>query len=154
TQGPVATREALLGFCREAEARGMASLWVSDHVIFPRTASGQYPGGRFPFAPDTPYLEAVSVLAAAAVLTQRARLGASVFILGHRHPVLMAKMLATIDALSSGRLICGVGVGWWEEELTILGVPFHQRGRHGDEILRSLLALWTSPDPHLDGEFF
>jgi hypothetical protein len=59
TQGPVATREALLTFCREAENREMASLWVSDHVVFPRISTGQYPGGRFPFPPDTPYLEPV-----------------------------------------------------------------------------------------------
>jgi probable F420-dependent oxidoreductase len=154
TQAGVATREALLGFCREAEARGMASLWVSDHVVFPRTASGQYPGGRFPHAPDTPYLEPVAVLAAAAVATERARLGSSVFILGHRHPVVMAKMLTTIDTLSNGRLICGVGVGWWEEELTILGVPFHQRGRHADEVLRIFKELWTFDHPSFDGEFF
>src|SRR3989304_4142295 len=66
--------------------------------------------------------------AAAAVCPSRARLGASVFILGHRHPVLMAKMLTSIDALSNGRLICGVGVGWWKEEIEILGGPFHGRG--------------------------
>jgi probable F420-dependent oxidoreductase len=96
----------------------------------------------------------VTVLAAAAVSTARARLGASVFILGHRHPVVMAKMLTSIDALSNGRLICGVGVGWWKEELEILGVPFHARGRHGDEILRAFKALWTEDNPHLDGEFF
>lgn len=154
TQGPLATREALRTFCREAEGRGMASLWVSDHVVFPRTASGRYPGGRFPHAPDTPYLEPVAVLAAAAVLTERARLGSSVFILGHRHPVVMAKMLTTIDTLSNGRLICGVGVGWWEEELTILGAPFHQRGRQADEILRVFKELWTAQDPRFDGEFY
>jgi alkanesulfonate monooxygenase SsuD/methylene tetrahydromethanopterin reductase-like flavin-dependent oxidoreductase (luciferase family) len=66
----------------------IASLWVSDHVIFPRTQSGAYPGGRFPHPSDKPYLEPVTVLAAAAVVTALARLGASVFILGHRHPVL------------------------------------------------------------------
>ncbi|HEV8143877.1 MAG TPA: LLM class flavin-dependent oxidoreductase, partial [Methylomirabilota bacterium] len=95
TQGPVATRDALMRFCRESESRGIASLWVSDHVVFPRSKSGEYPGGRFPHAPDTPYLEPVAVLAAAAMATERARLGASVFILGHRHPVVMAKMLTT-----------------------------------------------------------
>ena len=153
-QGPLATGEALTRFCREAEQRNVASLWVSDHVIFPRTATGSYPGGRFPHPPDKPYLEPVTVLAAAAVCTTRARLGASVFILGHRHPVVMAKMLTSIDALSSGRLICGVGVGWWKEELEILGVPFHARGRHGDEILRAFKALWTEDNPRLDGEFF
>ena len=154
TQGPVATREALLTFCREAEARDIASLWVSDHVVFPRTATGRYPGGRFPFQPDTPYLEPVAVLAAAAVATTKARLGSSVFILGHRHPVVMAKMLTTIDALSQGRLICGVGVGWWEEELTILGAPFRQRGRQADEMLRIFKELWTSDHPRFKGEFY
>ena len=154
TQGPLATRDALRTFCREAEGRGMASLWVSDHVVFPRTASGRYPGGRFPHPPDTPYLEPVAVLAAAAVVTERARLGSSVFILGHRHPVVMAKMLTTIDTLSGGRLICGVGVGWGEEELTILGAPFHQRGRQADEILRVFKELWTAPNPRFEGEFY
>ena len=154
TQGPLATREALTRFCREAEARNIASLWVSDHVVFPRQKSGEYPGGRFPHAPDTAYLEPVAVLAAAAMATERARLGSSVFILGHRHPVVMAKMLTTIDALSTGRLIVGVGVGWWEEELTILGVPYKQRGRHADEILKIFKTLWTSDHPTFEGEFF
>jgi probable F420-dependent oxidoreductase len=153
-QGPLATGEVLSTFAREADRRNVASLWVSDHVIFPRTATGSYPGGRFPHPPDKPYLEPVVALAAAAVCTTRARLGASVFILGHRHPVLMAKMLTSIDALSQGRLICGVGVGWWKEELEILGVPFHQRGRHGDEILRIFTTLWSADNPTFEGEFF
>jgi probable F420-dependent oxidoreductase len=152
-QGPLATGDAVVTFAREAEKRLIDSLWVSDHVIFPRTQSGAYPGGRFPHPPDKPYLEAVTVLAAAAVVTTRVRLGASVFILGHRHPVLMAKMLTSIDALSNGRLICGVGVGWWKEELEILGAPFHARGRHADETLRAFKALWTQDSPKFDGEF-
>ena len=154
TQGPVATREALSRFCREAEARNIASLWVSDHVVFPREKTGQYPGGRFPHAPDTAYLEPVAVLAAAAMMTEKARLGSSVFILGHRHPIVMAKMLTTIDALSQGRLIVGVGVGWWEEELTALGAPYKQRGRHADEALEVFKKLWTEDHPTFDGEFF
>jgi probable F420-dependent oxidoreductase len=152
-QGQLATGDAVVTFAREAEKRHIDSLWVSDHVIFPRTQSGVYPGGRFPHPPDKAYLEPVTVLAAAAVVTTRARLGASVFILGHRHPVLMAKMLTSIDALSSGRLICGVGVGWWKEELEILGAPFHARGRHADEALRAFKALWTQDNPTFDGEF-
>jgi probable F420-dependent oxidoreductase len=153
-QGPLATRDAVVTFAREAEKRDVASLWISDHVIFPRTATGSYPGGRFPHPPDKPYLEPVTVLTAAAVVTDRARLGSSVFILGHRHPVVMAKMLASIDTLSSGRLICGVGVGWWKEELEILGVPFHARGRQADEAIRVFKALWTMDNPAFDGEFF
>ncbi len=154
TQGPLATGEALIAFCRAAESRQIASLWVSDHVIFPRHVPPGYPGGRFPHPPDKAYLEPVAVLSAAAVLTQRARLGASVFILGHRHPVVMAKLLTSIDALSNGRLICGVGVGWWKDELEILGVPFHARGRQADEILRVFKALWTQDNPAHEGEFY
>lgn len=153
-QGPLATREAVMTFCREAEKANIASLWVSDHVIFPRTATGSYPGGRFPHPPDKAYLEPVATLTAAAMCTERARLGASVFVLGHRHPVLMAKMLTTIDALSTGRLIVGVGVGWWKEELTILGAPFEKRGQHGDEAIKVLKALWTEDTPSFEGEFF
>ena len=154
TQGPLANGEALVAFCRAAESRRIASLWVSDHVIFPRHVPPGYPGGRFPHAPDRAYLEPVAVLSAAAVVTQRARLGASVFILGHRHPVVMAKLLTSIDALSNGRLICGVGVGWWKDELEILGVPFHARGRQADEILRVFKALWTQANPSHEGEFY
>ena len=154
TQAPVATREALLTFAREAEQRNIASLWVSDHVVIPRVTTGYAHGRSFPHPPDKPYLEPVAALAAAAVCTTRARLGASVFILGHRHPVVMAKLLTSIDALSSGRLICGVGVGWWKQELDILGVPFHARGRQADEILRVFKELWTAEHPAFEGEFF
>jgi probable F420-dependent oxidoreductase len=154
TQGPLANGEALVAFCRAAESRRIASLWVSDHVIFPRHVPPGYPGGRFPHAPDRAYLEPVAVLSAAAVVTQQAKLGASVFILGHRHPVVMAKLLTSVDALSNGRLICGVGVGWWKDELEILGVPFHARGRQADEILRVFKALWTQANPSHEGEFY
>src|SRR5262249_1188367 len=97
-QGPLPTpaglatsrRPAVAPVARAADERGVASLWVSDPVIFPRTATGNYPGGRFPHPPDKAYLEPVITLTAAAMCTVRARLGASVFILGHRHPVVMA----------------------------------------------------------------
>ncbi|HEV8471702.1 MAG TPA: LLM class F420-dependent oxidoreductase [Methylomirabilota bacterium] len=147
-------RDAVLTFAREAEAREFASLWVSDHVVIPRDTAGYPAGGRFPIPPDVPYLEPVAMLGALAVVTQRARIGCSVFILGHRHAVAMAKMLATIDVLSGGRLICGVGVGWWRRELEILGVPFAARGRQGDEALRVFKTLWTEREPRFEGEFY
>lgn len=154
TQGPVATRDALMTFCRQAEAHHMASLWVSDHVVFPSGGNSHYPSGRFPHAPHTPYLEPVAVLAAAAMCTEHARLGSSVFILGHRNAVVMAKMLTTIDTLSNGRLICGVGVGWWREEFAALGIPFEDRGQLSDETLQVFKALWTSDDPQFEGKFY
>jgi len=152
TQAPETMGDALVTFAREAERLNVASLWVSDHVVIPKVSTGYGRGGSFPHPPERPYLEAVTALAAAAVCTRRARLGSSVFILGHRHPVLMAKMLASIDALSNGRLICGVGVGWWKEELEILGTPFDARGRRGDEALRVFKELWTSDAPRFEGD--
>jgi probable F420-dependent oxidoreductase len=154
TQPPATAREALLTFAREAEKREIASLWVSDHVVIPRVTTGYGRGGRFPHPPERPYLEPVVALAAAAVGTTKARLGASVFVLGHRHAVVMAKMLATIDVLSNGRLICGTGVGWWKQELETLGTPFQTRGRQADEVLRVFKALWTEDNPSFQGEFF
>src|SRR5262250_3187275 len=156
TVAPGVTRDALLTFAREAEARDFASLWVSDHIVIPKTTDAEYPGGgrRFPIPPEMPYLEPVAMLGALAMVTTKARIGCSVFILGHRHPVFMAKMLTTIDALSAGRLIVGVGVGWWKEELTILGTPFERRGRQGDEAIKVFKALWTQDNPSFDGEFF
>ena len=143
TQGPVATREALMRFCREAEARDIASLWVSDHVVFPRRRAASIRAAASRTRPTRRISSPSPCSRRPRWSTERARLGSSVFILGHRHPVVMAKMLTTIDALSNGRLICGVGVGWWEEELTTLGVPFKQRGRHADEILKIFKTLWT-----------
>ena len=155
TQGPLATGEALVDL-RAARPRSAASRRSGSAITssFRGQATGNYPGGRFPHPPDKAYLEPVVALIAAAVCTTRARLGASVFILGHRHPVVMAKMLTSIDALSNGRLICGVGVGWWKEELEILGAPFHERGRQADEMLRVFKALWTEDNPSFAGEFF
>ena len=99
-----------------------------------------------------PYLEPVAMLGALAMVTTKARIGCSVFILGHRHPVAMAKMLATIDVLSGGRLIVGVGVGWWRQELEMLGVDFARRGRAADEALRVFKAMWTEREPRFEGE--
>jgi probable F420-dependent oxidoreductase len=154
TQGAVATRTALVTFARQVENSPLASLWVSDHVVFPRVGNNNYPSGRFPHAPDTAYLEPVAVLAAVAMCTERLLLGSSVFILGHRNPVVMAKMLTTIDTLSNGRLICGVGVGWWREEFAALGIPFEARGRRANEMIQIFKILWTDDAPHFDGEFY
>ena len=133
TQAPETMGDALVTFAREAERLNVASLWVSDHVIIREGEHRLRARRELSASPERPYLEAVTALAAAAVCTRRARLGSSVFILGHRHPVLMAKMLASIDApverpahLRRRRRAGG-------EELEILGTPFNARGRQGDE---------------------
>jgi probable F420-dependent oxidoreductase len=158
--GPNATREGVLALARRAEELGFDSLWVSDHVVIPRQIEGQYPGAgggwgaAFPVPPDWPFLEGISSLLFAAACTQRLLLGISVLVVPQRNPVLTAKMLATLDVLSGGRLIFGAGIGWMPEEFAALGVPFAERGARTEEYLRLIKALWTEDQPSFNGCFY
>jgi probable F420-dependent oxidoreductase len=155
--GPAATRAAVLGFARRMEALGYDALWVSDHVVIPWTIRSRYPyseTGAFPLPPATDFLEALTALALVAGATERVRLGTSVLVLPHRHPVLAAKALATLDHLAPGRVILGAGVGWMREEIELLGVPFARRGAWSDEALRVMRACWRDERVEFAGEFF
>ena len=108
--GPAATRAGLLTFAREMERLGYVSLWASDHVVIPHAIRSRYPysaTGDFPLAPNATFLEPLATLALVAGVTERAKLGTTVLVLPHRHPVLAAKSLATLDHLSGGRVILG-----------------------------------------------
>ncbi len=155
--GHLANREANLALARRAEGLGFHSLWVAEHVVIPRSISTPYPGnasGRFPFPADMAFLEAISLLSFIAAATERIRLGTSVLALPMRHPVLTAKMLSTLDVLSNGRLIAGVGTGWMREEFEALNVSFERRGARLDEYVEVILRCWTRDDPSFKGEFF
>jgi len=155
--GPMATREGVLGMARAADAAGIDSLWASDHVIVPRDYASKYPylpSGKMPIADDAPFLEAVSTLLAVCGVTRRARLGASVIVLPQRQPVLVAKQWATLDVLSGGRTIFGVGAGWLEEEFAALGVSFKDRGSRCDEALEVLQRCWKDPTVAFHGKHF
>jgi probable F420-dependent oxidoreductase len=131
--GPDAIRRAAV----QAEELGFADVWVSEHIIVPRGA---------PYPPSALFYEPVLTLTWAAAFTTRVRLGTTVLVLPMRHPVPLAKELATLQNLSQGRLILGAGVGWMEAEFAALGAPFHERGRRMDEGLAMMRALWTQ-DP-------
>ena len=155
--GPAATREALTLFARRAEALGYDSLWVSDHVVIPYTIRSRYPynaTGDFPLSPDTDFLEPLTVMALVAGVTSKIRLGTSVLVLPHRHPVLTAKMLATLDHLAPGRVILGAGVGWMKEEIELFGVKHERRGAWSDEAIRVMRACWKDERVSFKGEFF
>jgi len=143
--GPAATRDVLLGFARRMEALGYDSLWASDHVVIPYSIASRYPynpTGDFPLAPTTSFLEPLVALGLVAGVTERVRLGTTVLVLPHRHPVLAAKMLATLDHLAPGRVILGAGVGWMKEEIELFGVPYERRGAWSDEAIRVMKACW------------
>src|SRR3989304_468598 len=132
--GPIATRGNVLAFARRMEQLGYDSLWASDHVALPHTIRSRYPygeTGQFPLPADAHFLEPLTTLALVAGVTERVRLGTTLLVLPHPHPVLAAKMPATHDHLSGGRVILGAGVGWMREEIELLGAPFDGRGAGG-----------------------
>jgi probable F420-dependent oxidoreductase len=134
--GEQATPELIRRFAIHAEALGLDDLWVSEHIIVPRD--------KFPRSPL--FYDPVLTLTWVAAVTERVRLGTSVLVLPMRHPLPLAKELATLHNLSEGRLILGAGVGWLEPEFAALGVPFNERGRRLDEGLAIMRAVWTE-DP-------
>jgi len=155
--GPAATRAGLLTFAREMERLGYESLWASDHIVIPHTIRSRYPysdTGQFPLGPDVTFLEPLTALAMVAGVTERAKLGTTVLVLPHRHPVLAAKALATLDHLSGGRVILGAGVGWMREEIELLGAPFAERGAWSDEAIRIMRACWRDERTSFHGRFF
>src|SRR5262249_61850537 len=116
----------LLQVAQRADVRGLDSLWVTDHVIVPKDVFVVY---------REEMLDPLAVLPWLAGVTERIALGTSVIILPYRSPVPVAKLLASVDALSGGRLIFGAGVGWMAGEFAALGVPFKERGSRTDEAL-------------------
>ena len=135
----------------------MDSVWVSEHIVIPRKQVTPYAGtasGEFPLPPDTPFLDSLSTLLFVAGCTERVQLGTSVCILPWRNPVITAKELATLDVLSNGRLVFGVGAGWWAEQFAMLGVPFEHRGSRLNEYIQLLKALWTEENPSFHGRFW
>jgi len=156
--GPLATREHVLAAAQKAETLGYDALVVTDHVVIPRRIESRYPynaTGRIAVPPDADYLEPLSMLCFLAGATSRIRFGPSVLVLPYRNPVLTAKMLATIDVLSGGRLLVGVGVGWMAEEFEVLQAPpFAARGAVSDEWLEIFVKLWTEDNPVHEGRFY
>jgi probable F420-dependent oxidoreductase len=154
--GPTATPDEIDEAILAIEGAGYASLWVGDHVVFPRRIESPYPYNsehRSPFDPDQPLYEPATLLAYIAARTSRVRLGISVLVLPQREPLLAAKQLAVVDALSRGRLVTGVGVGWMREEFEALGMPFQDRGPRTDEWIAILRHAWTQPHESFHGRF-
>jgi probable F420-dependent oxidoreductase len=133
--------ERMLAVARHAEDAGLDSVWVTDHVIVPRDVDVIY---------REDMLDPLAVLAWLAGVTERIALGTSVVILPYRSPIPLAKLLASVDVLSGGRLIVGAAIGWMEGEFSALGVPFKERVSRSEEALTLLRALWTEARPELE----
>ena len=151
--GPDTLRDA----ARRAEALGYDSVWTADRIIIPWEIKTVYPyseGQQFIVPPDRPFLEPLTCLAFLAGCTEKISLGMSVLVLPYRHPLHWAKVATTMDHLSKGRLILGVGVGWMVEEFDALGVPFEERGKLADEQLEIIRLLWKEDRARFKGRYY
>jgi len=159
SRGPLAKPEIVLKMAAKAEALRYASVFVSDHIVLPVSAARSVypysPTGQLPGGANQDYLEPLSMLAYLAQATTKVRLGTSVLVVPYRNPLTTAKMLATVDVLSRGRVILGAGVGWLREEFeAVAAPPFEERGRVTDEYLMLMRATWTTDPVAFDGRFF
>ncbi len=147
----------LRAFVQRAEALGFDAVLAGGHIVLPTGGTQQYPytsDGSFSRPADEPFLETMTLLGYLAACSETVKLGSTVIILPYRNPVVQAKMFASLDVLTNGRMICGVGVGWLEKEFEILGVPYAGRGPMTDEFLEIFIALWTQPEPVFHGRFY
>ncbi len=154
--GDHVTPGAIEAFCRRAEALGYASLWVQDHFLWPLTPSRGY-GGRDGAPIPEQYrsvLAPTELLTAAAIWTSRPKVGTSILVAGNHWPVPLAQRLATIDHLSGGRLVVGLGVGWSAEEHEASGTDVRTRGARMDDFVDALRACWSDDPVSFDGPFF
>src|SRR5262249_35615033 len=138
---PFGTGPVLTEIAQQAEALGYDSLWVTDVVAQTRSPEDE----RFWYA-----LEALTLAAYLAAMTTRVQLGISVLVLPQRNPVIVAKEMATLDCLSNGRMVLGVGAGYHEAQFRWLGADFERRGQHMDEYIQAMRELWTASEPRFE----
>jgi probable F420-dependent oxidoreductase len=158
--GALAAPATLARLARVAEDAGVDSVWVSDHLVAPLGVRSVYPYDRRPDAKPgdmgviEQFYEPVVTLAYLAGQTRRVRLGISAYVVPYRNPVLTAKHVATLDALSEGRVILAVGAGWLREEFAALDVPFAARGQRTEEYLAVCKALWAGGEARFEGRYY
>ena len=157
TASPMTTPELLDAVAEGAEARGIGTIWVGEHVVLFEDYASSYPyaeDGRIPAPPGSGLLEPLVTLTYLAARTTSVRLGTAMLLLPQRNPVYVAKEVASLDWLSGGRVDLGIGVGWLKEEFDALNVPWAQRGRRTDEYLGVLRTLWMDNPSAFHGETF
>ena len=139
-----------------AEAAGFESLWTVEHVLYPEGYESTYPyspTGKMPGTADSPIPDPMAWLSFVAATTSTIKLATGILIVPQRQPAVLAKEVATVDSLSEGRVMLGIGVGWLEEEFDALGVPFGNRGKRTDEYIDVMRKLWADDAVSYDGEF-
>lgn len=135
---------AMIEIAQAAEAAGFESLWRPDHLLLPTEMSPLYPysdTGRAPIAPDWAILEPFTVFSFLGAVTEKINFGTSVYVLPLRNPIVTAKALISADRLTNGRILFGIGVGWWKEEFEAVGEEYKTRGSRSDEYINVIRML-------------
>ena len=154
--GKFSRPELFAELARNCEALGFESLWTVEHVVIPQPHM-PYPGskdGQMPGGDEVPIPDPLIPLAYAAAITARLKLSTGVIILPQRHPLYLAKQLATLDLLSNGRMMVGIGSGWMKEEFDSLGIDYHARGARTDESIQAMRAIWRDDVATFHGKHF
>lgn len=155
--GAFADPGAILAMAEVAEGLGYEALWTADHLVVPVESRANYPyvqNAKIRLDPKHAFFEPLIALSAVAARTSRIRLGISVYLATLRHPLAVAKQVASLDLLSRGRVVLGVGAGWIPEEYETLGIPFAERGRYLDEHIEAMRALWRDERPSYSGQHY
>ena len=155
--GPFSNPDLLAHLATTAENAGFESLWTVEHVVIPKGYQTPYPyskDGKIPGGEDVAIPDPLLPLGFIAAITKKIKLATGVMILPQRHPLYVAKELATLDILSGGRTILGIGSGWLKEEFDALGLDFHVRGARTDEAIQSLRAAWRDNPSSFHGKHF
>lgn len=157
--GRLASREHILELAELAETSGLESIWLADHVIFPRNVISKYPyspTGSFPVdMTREPLLEPIATMGVLVGATKRVKIGTAVLVMPYRNPVLLARMLVTLDVLSAGRTLLGAGVGWLAEEFAALASPpFAARGRVTDEYIEIVKRICQGGEVTFQGDHY
>jgi probable F420-dependent oxidoreductase len=155
--GPFGFPENLTHLARTAEETGIESLWAVEHVVIPvgyRSVYPYSPSGKIPGPENLPLPDPLLSLTFAAAVTTKLRLATGILLLPQRHPIYVAKEVATLDVLSNGRAILGIGVGWLREEFEALGIPFEDRAARTAEAVRALRSLWKETPEAFAGKYF
>lgn len=147
--GPLAEPSLMLRAARAADAAGVESLWTGEHVVLPDPHEAPAP-----VPPHYPMVDPSVALAFIASATERIKLGTGIMILPQRNAVVMAKEFGSLDHLSGGRLLFGIGVGYLKAEFDAIGAPFDQKGPRSDETIDAMRALWTEEKPSFQGRFY
>ncbi len=148
--------EQMVATARKAEEVGIESIWTFEHVIVPESYESRYPyspTGKMGVTPDTNFIDPLIALTVVAASTQKVRLATGVNILAQTNPLLLAKQAASLDLVSNGRFMLGVGIGWLREEFRAMGIPFERRGARFDDAVQAMKKVWSGEEVEHKSDF-